>query len=65
MVVLIRQVHIESPLTVAHMSEKEWYQLLLEDNYTMEEVDDAARSFIKCRVGRVNPETDWKRSCGT
>ena len=43
------------------MSEKQRYQLLLEDNCTMEEVNDTERSYIKCRVERVKPEVDWNR----
>ena len=58
----IRQVHDESPLNVAHMTEKQWYQLLLEDTCTMEEDNGGHRISIKCRVERANPEVDWERS---
>ena len=58
----IRQVHEESPLNVALMTEKQWYQLLLEDSCTMEEGNGGQRILIKCRVERANPEADWERS---
>ena len=58
----IRQVHDESPLNVAKMTERQWYQLLLEDTCTMEEMDGGHRRLIQCRVERINPETDWERS---
>ena len=58
----IRQVHEETPLNVATMSEGQWYQLLLEDNCTMEEGDGDQRKLIMCRVERSNPEVDWERS---
>ena len=57
----IRHIHEESPLNVAVMTEKQWYQLLLEDNCTMEEVN-GQRIPIKCRVERANTETDWETS---
>ena len=34
----IRHVHLETPLNVATMSEKQWYRLLLEENCIMEKV---------------------------
>ena len=52
----IRQVHLESPMNVFHMTEKMWYRLLLEDNCIMEEGE-----YIKCRVERMTPNTEWER----
>ena len=48
----IRHVHLESPLNIFQMSEKMWYRLLLEEDYTMEETEQG-QEFIKCRVERV------------
>ena len=58
----IRQVHDETPLNVATMSEGQWYQLFLQDNCTMEEGDGDQRKLIMCRVERSKPEVDWERS---
>ena len=56
----IRQVHVDTPLNVSAMSEKQWYQVLLEDNCTME-VDMEGNSRVKqCRVERASPGTDWE-----
>ena len=50
----IHQVHVDTPLNVSAMSEKQWYQVLLEDNCTME-VDMEGNSRVKqCRVGRAS-----------
>ena len=57
----IRQVHLESPLNVCKMTEKEWYTLLLEDTCTMEVVEEGGqREYIKCRVERASPMADWE-----
>ena len=39
----IRQVHLESPLNVSKMTEKEWYQVLLEDMCIMEVDEEGNR----------------------
>ena len=57
----IRHVHLESPLNIFQMSEKMWYRLLLEEDYTMEETEQG-QEFIKCRVERVSPNVDWEQS---
>ena len=57
----IRKVHLESPLNIFRMSEKEWYTLLVEDNCTKEMVG-MREEFIKCRVERANPGTDWENT---
>ena len=41
------------------MTEKMWYNLLLEDNYIMEETDHG-QDYIKCRVERASPTVDWE-----
>ena len=58
----IRQVHLDTPLNVANMSEKQWYRLLLEDNCTMEEGMEQEQRYIMCRVELANPDADWERS---
>lgn len=55
---LIRQVHHQSPLNVAQMSEKQWYRVLLEDKVTMLETE-VSQQFIPCRAEIKNPEFDW------
>ena len=58
----IRQVHVETPLNVSRMSEKEWYQVLLEDNCTMMVDIEGNSSNKMCRVERASPEADWENS---
>ena len=58
----IREVHEESPLNVATMSEKQWYTLLLEDSCTMQVGEGGMRQFISSRVESASPGTDWETS---
>ena len=55
---VIRQVHHDTPLNVANMSEKQWYKLLCENKVTMME-EGESQQFIPCRVEVRNPEYDW------
>ena len=57
---VIKKVHTESALNVCVMSEGQWYRLLLEDNVTMEEMENGQRKYIGCRVELASPETDWE-----
>ena len=57
---VIKKVHTESALNVCVMSEGQWYRLLLEDNVTMEEMENGQRKYIGCRVELASPETDWQ-----
>ena len=60
----IQKVHQESPLNIFHMSERDWYNLLLEENCTMEVGNSDRwdnREYIKCRVERACPDTDWEQ----
>ena len=41
------------------MSLKQWYQVLLEDNVTMVEIENK-RVYIPCRVEVLHPATDWE-----
>ena len=56
----IRQVHLDSPLNVATMTEGQWYRLLLEDKVTMEHTDGGRMKLIPCRVELANPDLDWE-----
>ena len=58
----IREVHLETPLNVAVMTQKQWYRLLLEDNCTMEQGEAGQMQFIRSRVELASPETDWEQS---
>ena len=42
------------------MSEKEWYQFLLEDMCTMEVDNEENSRYKMCRVERASPDTDWE-----
>ena len=43
------------------MTEKQWYTLLSEDTCAMEEDENGQREYIKCRVERSSPDTDWEQ----
>ena len=59
---IIKKVHEDSPLNVAHMSEKQWYAVLIEDNVTMESTNGEQRQYIPSRIELKNPETNWEHS---
>ena len=44
------------------MSEKEWYQALLEDNCSMVVDIEGNSSYSMCSVERTISETDWEKS---
>ena len=57
----IKKVHNESPVNILHMTEGDWYRLLLEQNCTMEVGEGNSwvnMEYIRCRVERANPEAD-------
>ena len=56
---MISHVHHQTPLNVSHMSEKQWYQLLLESKVTMAETDESIQ-LIPCRAEIRNPGFDWE-----
>ena len=58
--ITIRQVHQDSPLNVANMTEGQWYRLLLEDKVTMEHIEGVGRKLIPCRVELANSDIDWE-----
>ena len=51
-----------SSRNVFYMTEKELYNFLLEDSYTMEMGEDGMKESVKCRVERMSPDTDWENS---
>ena len=55
----ISHVHHSTPLNVSNMTEKQWYQLLLERNVTMTETDDQ-HQLIPCRAEIRSPMSDWE-----
>ena len=59
----IRKVIQHSPLNPVSMSVKQWYDYLLEEEVTMEVVDDEGRlQPKKCRVELLAPENDWTKA---
>ena len=58
----IRKVHLETPLNISKMSEKDWYRVLLEEYCTMEVDHTGQQVNIQCRVERASPLTDWEKS---
>ena len=55
----LREVSRNTPLSIVNMSLKQWYQLLLENNVTMREVDNCMK-YIPCRVELQHPNNDWE-----
>ena len=51
----IRQVHIETPLNITTMTERQWYRLYLEDCCIMEELENGQSSFIPTRLESSSP----------
>ena len=48
---IIKKVKTSTPLNPVHMTTKEWYRFLLEENITMREVDaDGSRELVPYRV---------------
>ena len=58
----IREVHMETSLNVATMTQKQWYNLLIEDCCTMEYKMDGTRQYISTKVELASPQTDWEVS---
>ena len=56
---IIRHVHNQSPLNVAHMTEKQWYRFLLEYKVTMVQAEDT-QELVPCRAELKDPEFDWE-----
>ena len=60
---LIGQALNEGSLNIETMSVKDWYKHLLEANVTHSgEPGAGSRELVPCRVERLNPFVDWKKS---
>ena len=57
---IIKQVHVKSS-NIFTLSEKEWYKRLLEENCTMETVEEDVMQYIMCRVERDSPMSNWEQ----
>ena len=58
----IRQVKENTPLNVATMTTAQWYRILVEQEMTMDELDDNTRHYVKCRAELSSPTTDWEKT---
>ena len=59
----IKKVINDSPLNPVNMTLKQWYDYLLEEEVTLEVVDDEGRQEPKkCRVELLYPNNSWHRS---
>ena len=59
----IRHYDQHSPLHIALMSIKQWYQVLLEDNVLMSPLaENSPPSLIPVRVETLYPSTDWSQA---
>ena len=54
--------HIQTPLNITTMTEKQWYRIYLEDSCTMQELTAGELSYIPTRLELASPETDWENS---
>ena len=60
---IIKKVKEKTPMNPIHMTVKEWYNYLLEEEVTMEVVDDEGRKQAKlCRVELQDPTNDWSNT---
>ena len=57
----IQKVVNENSKNIFQMTEQEWYYFLLEEHCTME-MGESRMEYIKCRVERRSPDTDWENS---
>ena len=55
----IRHDHHRTPLNVSHMTEKQWYQFLLESKVIMVD-NEESNQLTPCRAEMKNPELDWE-----
>ena len=60
---IIKKVKESSPLNPIQMNLKQWYNYLLEEYVTMEEVDnETSLQAKKCRAELIHPQNDWEKS---
>ena len=55
----IRKIYKQFNLNVAVMSEKQWYEVLLEDKMFKEEVNEEPRQYLECRVELLSVDSAW------
>ena len=55
----IRKVHVNSESNVATMSSSDWYHYLVEENITMNQLEDSTKIFRPSRTELAWPGTDW------
>ena len=55
----IQKVSNTSTRNIFSMTEREWYNCVMEDSYTMEVGVSGRQEYVQCRVERMSPETDW------
>ena len=56
----IQKVSNTSTRNIFSITEKEWYNCVMEDSYTMEVGVSGRQEYVQCRVERMSPETDWE-----
>jgi len=54
------QVHLESPWNISRMTEKQWYQVYLENSCTMEDDESGQEIFKPTRIELASPTTVWE-----
>ena len=56
----IKKVKNETTLNTVHMTMKQWYRYLLEENVTMKDVDEEGRKeLVPCRIELGDPNINW------
>ena len=59
----IKKVKEKTPMNPVNMTLNQWYNFLLEEEVTMEVVDDEGRQQPKkCRVELLAPSNDWPKT---
>ena len=59
----IKKVKNETTLNPVHMTMKQWYRYLLEENVTMRDVDEEVRKeLVPCRIEQGDPNINWNES---
>lgn len=56
----ICQVHLESPLNISRMTDKQWYQVYLANSCTMEDDESGQEIFKPTRIELASPAAVWE-----
>ena len=60
---ILRHYHKNSPLNIATMTVRQWYQVLLEDNVTMSPATASTPAvLLPVRIELLHPDIDWSRT---